>query len=239
MTLLNALMETCATLTQKVAHLKQDKVTQAEGQEVRKEEEIKAFWFKEVKEGVDLEDVTSVKEINTAKPEPTVFDDEEVTMTMAQTLIKMKSEKARILDEQMAKRLQDEEIEQRKPISIAQARKNTIVYLKNMAGYKIAYFKGMTYDQLRAEVKVSGSHSSQDTPTVDPKEISEEDVKNILQIVPVAEFKVEALQVKEDLDALWGLVKERFNTSVLTVDKEKALWVELKRLYEPSADDVI
>nr|GEW82368.1 hypothetical protein [Tanacetum cinerariifolium] len=56
------------------------------------------------------EDVTAVKEINDV--EPTVFDDEEVTMTMAQTLIKMKAKKERLLDEQMAKRLQDEEIEQ-------------------------------------------------------------------------------------------------------------------------------
>nr|GEV06275.1 hypothetical protein [Tanacetum cinerariifolium] len=55
-------------------------------------------------------DVTAIKEVNVA--EPTVFDDEDVTMTMAQTLIKMKAEKARILDEQMAKRLQDDETEQ-------------------------------------------------------------------------------------------------------------------------------
>nr|GFC35308.1 hypothetical protein [Tanacetum cinerariifolium] len=220
------------------------------------------------------EDVTAVKEINAAEPEPTVFDDKEVTMTMAQTLIKNKAEKVRILNEQMAKRLQDEKIEQatakekhekedlerakvlqqqydqkqenidwnivaeqmqekhldnikkyhnlkRKPISVAQARKNMIVYLKNMAGYKIAHFKGMTYDQvrpifeieynkvqtflkpdrdeepakkrgaeetllqesfkkLRAEVEASGSHTTQDTPTVDPTEISEEDVQKML-----------------------------------------------------------
>nr|GEZ00031.1 reverse transcriptase domain-containing protein [Tanacetum cinerariifolium] len=31
----------------------------------------------------------------------------------------------------------------------AQAKKNMIVYLKNMAGYKIAHFKGMTYDQVK------------------------------------------------------------------------------------------
>nr|GEZ07698.1 ribonuclease H-like domain-containing protein [Tanacetum cinerariifolium] len=95
--------------------------------------------------------------------------------------------------------------------------------------------------------------------------MSKEDVKNMLEIVPVTEFKVEALQVKypiidweihyegsrsywkilrvggiteayqsfedmlkgfdrEDLDALWRLVKEKFNTAVSTVDKEKALW---------------
>nr|GEV87897.1 copia protein [Tanacetum cinerariifolium] len=336
------------------------------GQEVREAEEIKVFKVKEVKEGerikaidadedINLRDMetkvgldaklqgrierkdddnAAAKEVNAA--EPTVFDDEEVTMTMAQTLIKMKAEKARILNEQMAKRLHNEEVEQaamqekhldnirkyqslkRKPISVAQARKNMIVYLKNMVGYKITHFKRMTYNhvrpifereynkvqrfikhdrdeeptkkrvaketllqesfkKLRAEVEVSGS---EDTPTVDPKEMFKKDVKYMLQIVPVAEFKVEALQVKhplidweihsegsrsywkitrvggitqayqsfedmlkdfdrEDMDALWGLVKEIFSTVLPTIDKEKALWVELKRLYEPSANDMI
>nr|GFA57492.1 hypothetical protein [Tanacetum cinerariifolium] len=190
-----------------------------------------------------------------------------VTMTMAQTLIKIKVEKARLLDEQMAKRLHDEEVEKvaakekqekddlekakglqqhkyqslkRKPVSIAQARKNMIIYLKNMARYKMKHFRGMTYDKVRPifereynkvqalfkpdkdveepqkkrvakktllqeifkklkAVEVSGSESTQDTPTNDPKEMSEEDVKNMLEIVPVSKFKVEALQVKHDM----------------------------------------
>nr|GEU88459.1 putative ribonuclease H-like domain-containing protein [Tanacetum cinerariifolium] len=220
------------------------------------------------------DDNAAIKDASAA--EPTVFDDEEVTMTMAQTLIKMKAKKARLLDEQMAKRLHDEEVEQAatrekqekedlekakvlqkqkyqslkiKPIYVAQARKNMIVYLKNMARYKMEYFK----------VEVLGSHSTQDTLTVDPKEMSEEDVKNMLEIVLVTEFKVEALQVKvggitqayqsfkdmlkdfdrEDLDVLWRLVKEKFSSAVHTVDKEKALWVELKRLFKPDSNDVI
>nr|GEX06147.1 hypothetical protein [Tanacetum cinerariifolium] len=56
------------------------------------------------------DDVSAVKEVNAA--DPIVFDDEEVTMTMAQTLIKMKAKKARLLDEQIAKRLHDEEVKQ-------------------------------------------------------------------------------------------------------------------------------
>nr|GFB22951.1 hypothetical protein [Tanacetum cinerariifolium] len=164
------------------------------------------------------DDNAAAKKVNAA--EPTVFDDEGVTMTMAQTLIKMKAKKERILDEQMAKRLHDEEVKkaaarerqeqddlkssQELQQQYAQARKNTIVYLKNMAGYKMAHFRGMTYDQesfkkLRAEVKVSGSHSTQDTPTDDPKEMSKEDVKNMLEIVPLSKFKVKALQVKHDI----------------------------------------
>nr|GEW33147.1 putative ribonuclease H-like domain-containing protein [Tanacetum cinerariifolium] len=217
------------------------------------------------------DDVTAIKEVNAA--EPIIFDDKKVTMTMAQTLIKMKAKKARLLDENVvAEQMQEKHLDnikkyqslKRKPISIAQARKNMIVYLNNMAGYKIQYFKGMTYDQesfkkLRVEVKVSGSHSTQqDTLTVDPTKISEEDVQNMLQIVLMAEFKVEALQVKvggitqayqsfknmlkdfnrEYMDVVWRITKERFSTTLPTVDKEKALWAELTRLYEPNAYDV-
>nr|GEV16544.1 hypothetical protein [Tanacetum cinerariifolium] len=40
--------------------------------------------------------------------EPTVFDNEDITMTIAQTLIKLKAEKARILDEKIAQKLHDE-----------------------------------------------------------------------------------------------------------------------------------
>nr|GEW23211.1 hypothetical protein [Tanacetum cinerariifolium] len=168
------------------------------------------------------DDNDAIKDVSAT--EPTVFDDEEVTMTVAQTLIKMKAKKVGLLDEQMAKRLHDEEVEQatarekqekddlekakvlqqqkyqslkRKPIFIAQARKNMFVYLKNVVGYKMEHFRGITYDKesfkkLKA-VEVLGSHPTQDTPTDDHKEMIEEDVQNMLEIVPVSEFKVEAL----------------------------------------------
>nr|GEV13005.1 hypothetical protein [Tanacetum cinerariifolium] len=37
----------------------------------------------------------------------------------------------------------------RKPLTEAQAKKNMIIYLKNMAGYKMNYFKEMTYSEIR------------------------------------------------------------------------------------------
>nr|GFA66070.1 hypothetical protein [Tanacetum cinerariifolium] len=247
MTLLNKLMETCAILTQKVAHLEHDKVAQAVEitkikQRVRKLERKGSsnhYGLKRLRKvGRIEEDVNAVKEVNAA--EPTVFADKETTMTMAQTLIKMKAEKQRILDEQMAKRLQDEEVKQASVREIQEKedlekakvlqqqydqRKENINW-NNMAGYKIQHFKGMTNDQvrpifereynkvqtflksdrhkeptrktpaketllqesfkrLRVEVEVSSYHSTQqDTPTVDPTEISKEDVQNMLQIVP-------------------------------------------------------
>nr|GEU96273.1 hypothetical protein [Tanacetum cinerariifolium] len=213
MTLLNRLMETCVTLTQKVAHLEQDKVAQEldivklkqRVKKLEKKRRSKSSGLKRLRkvgtsqrvessndtvvdaqdddadiQGRIEEDVTAVKEINVIEHEPTVFNDEEMQEKNLDNIKKYQSLK-------------------RKPISVAQVRKNMIVYLKNMDGYKIQYFKGMAYDQLRAKVEVSGFEFTQDTPTVDPTEMSEEDVKNMLQIVPMAEFKVEALQVKYTL----------------------------------------
>ncbi|GKB41803.1 hypothetical protein Tco_0886745 [Tanacetum coccineum] len=42
-----------------------------------------------------------------------------------------------------------------------------------------------------------------------------------------------------DLVKLWALVKERFSTIEPKDDKEKELWVELKRLFEPDSDDTL
>ncbi|GJV00663.1 hypothetical protein Tco_1329933 [Tanacetum coccineum] len=41
---------------------------------------------------------------------------------------------------------------------------------------------------------------------------------------------------RDDLDKLWSLVQERYNSSGLTEDKEIELWVELKMLFEPDAE---
>nr|GEZ96631.1 hypothetical protein [Tanacetum cinerariifolium] len=37
----------------------------------------------------------------------------------------------------------------RKPVSVAQARKNMMIYLKNMVGFKIDFFNGMSYEEIR------------------------------------------------------------------------------------------
>ncbi|GJS21831.1 hypothetical protein Tco_0450463 [Tanacetum coccineum] len=126
---------------------------------------------------------------------------------------------------------------------------------KNMAGYKMAYFKGMGYDEIRpifeeeyrklqtlfkkdTEVEkiktkrtaeetllqesikklrtaeASSSEPIQEQLTEEPKELSEEELKKIL-------------------------VKERFRSEEPTEDKERALWVELKRLFELDKDDML
>nr|GEZ80004.1 hypothetical protein [Tanacetum cinerariifolium] len=44
---------------------------------------------------------------------------------------------------------------------------------------------------------------------------------------------------KDDLVQLWSLVKERFSSTKPTDDKERVLWVELKRLFEPYDNDAL
>nr|GEX18850.1 xylulose kinase-1 [Tanacetum cinerariifolium] len=129
--LLTTLIETYATLSQKVAELEKDKHSQAleilqlkkRVQKLENKKKSKSSWLKRLRrvEQVQERHLDSIRKYQNLK---------------------------------------------KKPVSIAQARKNMIIYLKNMAGYKMEYFKGMTYD------------------------------KNMLEIVPVRAFKVEALHVK-------------------------------------------
>ncbi|GJT59756.1 hypothetical protein Tco_1003289 [Tanacetum coccineum] len=44
---------------------------------------------------------------------------------------------------------------------------------------------------------------------------------------------------RDDLVKLWSLVQERYNSSGLTEDKEIELWVELKMLFEPNAENLL
>nr|GEW88253.1 hypothetical protein [Tanacetum cinerariifolium] len=126
--------------------------------------------------------------------------------------------------------------------------------------------------------KASGKEPTQEQQSKEPKELSEEEFKKMIEIVPVEELYIEALQVKyliidweiysedqrkywkiirvgnhtkvyqifdvmlkkfnrEDLDRLWSLVKETCSTTEVTDEKEKELWVELKRLYKPDSRD--
>nr|GEX25157.1 hypothetical protein [Tanacetum cinerariifolium] len=195
----------------------------------------------ELQKRIDQDVSATTKDVSAA--EPTMFDDEENVV-------------AEQIQEKHLENIKKYQSLKRKPISIAQARKNMIIYLKNMAGYKMEHFRGITYDKVRpifereykkvqilfkpdkdaaeprkkrvAEetllqesfkklkaVEVSSSDSTQETLSNDPKEMSEEDVQNMLKIVLVSEFKVEALQVKE------------------------SFMVKLKILFKPDADDML
>nr|GEU73455.1 hypothetical protein [Tanacetum cinerariifolium] len=116
---------------------------------------------------------------NACAAEPTMFDDEEMAKKLHNEEVKQAAarakqkkddfKKAKVLQQQyvdkqenidwnvMVEQMQEKHLDnimkyqslKRKPISIAQAKKNMILYLKNMAGYKMEHFKGMTYDKVR------------------------------------------------------------------------------------------
>nr|GEW50228.1 hypothetical protein [Tanacetum cinerariifolium] len=161
MPLLTTLMETCATISHKVAELEKDKHSQAleilqlknKVKRLEKKKKSKTSGMIhpnkgrgkiaaiDADEGITLMDVETNEEVvaidvesqerlnqedvNVASKgvsavsalelvsaaEPIMFDDEDVTMIMAQTLIKLKAEKAKILDEQIAQKLHDEEVQ--------------------------------------------------------------------------------------------------------------------------------
>nr|GEW48011.1 hypothetical protein [Tanacetum cinerariifolium] len=82
------------------------------------------------------------------------------------------------------------------------------------------------------------------------EDVSKEDIKEMMQLVPVEEVYLEAFQVKhliidymlkqfdrEDLNQLWTLVKETLSIRQASSDKEKELWVKLKRMFEPDFED--
>nr|GEU41028.1 uncharacterized mitochondrial protein AtMg00810-like [Tanacetum cinerariifolium] len=78
------------------------------------------------------------------------------------------------------------------------------------------------------------------------EEVPKENLKEMMQLIPVEEVYVEALQVKHPIidwegrfESTWALVKETLNIRQDTSDKEKEIWVELKRLYEPDVKDLL
>nr|GEX46620.1 hypothetical protein [Tanacetum cinerariifolium] len=252
MTLLNSLLETYATLSQKVDELEQGKHTQAlviiklknRVKKLEKKKKLKSSGLKRLKKVgtsqrvessadtvVDAElqgriddDNAVTKDVNAV--EPTVFYDEEEV------------EKATAMEKQEKDDLERAQVlQQQKPVSIAQARKNMITYLKNMAGYKMEHFRVSEFKVKALQVK---------HPIID-WEIHTEGSRTYWKIIRVGRI-IEAYQSfedmlkgfdREDLVALWSLVKEKFSTPVLSVDKEKALWLELKRLFKPDVDDVL
>ncbi|GJS01192.1 hypothetical protein Tco_0317700 [Tanacetum coccineum] len=83
-------------------------------------------------------------------------------------------------------------------------------------------------------------------------ELSQEELHQLMIIVPEEGKNIEALQTKypiidwevytedsrmDDLVKLWILVQERINSTKPTEDKQIEIWVKLKRLFEPDDDD--
>nr|GEX29497.1 hypothetical protein [Tanacetum cinerariifolium] len=131
--------------------------------------------------------------------------------------------------------------------------KRLFLELSNKVG---VVFRSSRIDLYMEEVKKQ--KSSEEAPEIETstEEFTEEKMKEMMQLVPVEDVYVQALQVKhpiidwkvntedllkqldrEDLNQLWALVKEYLSIRPAIDDKEMELWVELKRMYEPDPED--
>nr|GEX38125.1 hypothetical protein [Tanacetum cinerariifolium] len=173
----------------------------------------------------------------------------------------------------------------RKPQTEAQARKNMIMYLKNVAGFKMDYFKGMSYDDIRLifeakfnlnvafllktkeQIKEEENRALQtinETPVeraAKRRKLDEEveDLKRHLKIVLVVDYEIIELNNKsyykiiradgthqlhisfltllgnfdrEDLEALWSLIKERFSIAMPKNFSDDFLLTTLGAMFE-------
>ncbi|GJT98890.1 hypothetical protein Tco_1094408 [Tanacetum coccineum] len=123
-----------------------------------------------------------------------------------------------------------------------------------MGSYTLQQLRGYSFDKIKSlfdatmkRVKTFTLMESDVDKTVpkieaisskrDAKEELGQEISKRQKIVPKQGMNVEALQTKDDLVKLWSLVKERFTSTEPTDYKEREIWVELKRLFEPDIDD--
>ncbi|GKB78103.1 hypothetical protein Tco_0944998, partial [Tanacetum coccineum] len=122
----------------------------------------------------------------------------------------------------------------------------TIIDSAEVGSSKRAAEAELDHEGSKRQKTNEASGSVQEQPKEEEKELLQEDLQQMMMVVPVEEVYVEALQVKyliidweDDLVMLWNLVKERFSSTEPTNDKERTLWVELKRLFEPNTNDTL
>ncbi|GJY16536.1 hypothetical protein Tco_0386958 [Tanacetum coccineum] len=81
--------------------------------------------------------------------------------------------------------------------------------------------------------------SVQEQPEEKETKLPQEDLQQMMMVVPVEEVYVEALQVKYPIIDWEVYSEDTRNSTDPTDDKERTLWVELKRLFEPDVDDIL
>nr|GEV92023.1 hypothetical protein [Tanacetum cinerariifolium] len=131
--------------------------------------------------------------------------------------------------------------QQNKPLSKKQQREFYMSVLKSHSGWKTKHFKGMTLDEIR-EKFIPVWKQIEDFVPMGSKEEGERFKRKGLRLggsTAVYQLFIDMLKHfdRDDLTQLWTLVRETLSIRQATIDKEKELWVELKRLYEPDVED--
>ncbi|GKD67226.1 hypothetical protein Tco_1309334 [Tanacetum coccineum] len=152
-------------------------------------------------------------------------------------------------DEELSRRLQAEERNKEGVSELADGSSQaTITDYAKVGSSKRATEVELDHEGSKKQKTNEASGSVQEQPEKEEKELSQEDLEQIMmKIIRVGnhteayQFFEDMLKVfdRDDLVMQWNLVKERFTLTKPTDDKERALWVELKRLFEPNTDDTL
>nr|GEX46863.1 putative ribonuclease H-like domain-containing protein [Tanacetum cinerariifolium] len=134
--------------------------------------------------------------------------------------------------------------QQRKPLLKKQQREFYMSVLKSHLGWKTKHFKGMSLEEIR-EKFIPVWKQIEDFVPMGSKEEGERVKRKGLRLEQESAKKVktseevseEDLKTIKDLNQLWTLVKETLSIRQATSDKEKELWVLLKRLFKPNVED--
>ncbi|GJS74361.1 hypothetical protein Tco_0707202 [Tanacetum coccineum] len=171
-----------------------------------------------------------------------------------------KVEKARLLAELINQRkryfaAQKAEERRNKPPTQAQQRTYMSNYIKHMGAYTLQQLRSYSFDEIKNlfETTMRRAHTfvpmdseiKRAIPVLTAGSSNRDAEEELAQEIPKQGMNVEALQTKypiidyeiytegarkEDLVKLLSLVKEKFNSIEPTKDKEREIWVELKRL---------
>nr|GEX72198.1 putative ribonuclease H-like domain-containing protein [Tanacetum cinerariifolium] len=150
----------------------------------------------------------------------------------------------------------------KRPQTESEARKNMMIYLKNTVGYKMDFFKGMTYakicpifqasflkvvDDEDADLFIEATPLESKVPFVD-YQIVLIDNKPRFKIIRADEthqFYISFTTLlknfdREDLENLWEIVEKSFSTSKPTNFSDEYLLLTLKKMFEkPDGQDAI
>ncbi|GJX79911.1 hypothetical protein Tco_0328060 [Tanacetum coccineum] len=155
-------------------------------------------------------------------------------------------------DEELAQRLQAEEREKYSKAKKARLLAKLINQRKEEDLFETTMRRVNTFVPIESE---DDKTELAKEPRDKDDELSQEELQQMMIIVPEEGINIEALQTKypiidwkvfedmlktfdmDDLVKLWNLVQERFNSIEPTKDNEREIWVELKRLFKPDADD--
>ncbi|GKE87739.1 hypothetical protein Tco_1565214 [Tanacetum coccineum] len=113
-------------------------------------------------------------------------------------------------------------------------------YIKNQeGGYSIKHLKSLSFEEVKEIFKTTMRRVHSFMPMDFEMEVHRLKRKGHEVLEEPAKRQKIGEASGYDLEKIWDLVNKRFRSTEPTFDKEKVLWVKLKRLFEPDDDDTL